>query len=85
MNNIKRFLVFLLLLFLMPIIIGQLPFPNNEHLSVQVPNEQQLVYASSNLVMPSKRVLIAFTHSHEAYPAYRIMAHREEVCDCCRA
>ena len=67
MNNIKRCLLFLLLLFLMPIIIGQLPFPNNEHLSVQVPNEQQLVYASSNLVMPSKRVLLAFTHSHEAY------------------
>ncbi len=67
MNNIKRFLLFLLILFLMPIVTGQLPFPNNEYESVQVPKEQKLVYASTELAIPEKKVLLVFTHSHEAY------------------
>ncbi|KGR83508.1 stage II sporulation protein P [Lysinibacillus odysseyi] len=67
MNNIKRFLLFLLILFLMPIITGQLPFPNNKYESVQVPKEQKLVYASTELAVPEKKVLLVFTHSHEAY------------------
>lgn len=67
MNNIKRFLLFLLILFLMPIITGQLPFPNNEYESVQVPKEQKLVYASTELAVPEKKVLLVFTHSHESY------------------
>ena len=67
MNNIKRLLFFLLILFLMPIITGQLPFPNNEYESVQVPKEQKLVYASTELSLPEKKVLLVFTHSHESY------------------
>lgn len=67
MNNIKRFLLFLLILFLMPIITGQLPFPNNEYETVQAPKEQKLVYASTELAVPEKKVLLVFTHSHESY------------------
>ena len=67
MNNIKRLSLFLLILFLMPIITGQLPFPNNEYESVHVPKEQKLVYASTELSLPEKKVLLVFTHSHEAY------------------
>lgn len=51
----------------MPIITGQLPFPNNEYESVHVPKEQKLVYASTELAVPEKKVLLVFTHSHEAY------------------
>ena len=51
----------------MPIITGQLPFPNNEYESVHVPKEQKLVYASTELSLPEKKVLLVFTHSHEAY------------------
>ncbi|MFF5995594.1 stage II sporulation protein P [Lysinibacillus sp. KU-BSD001] len=75
MNNIKGFILFLSLLFLMPIIIGQLPFPNNEHLSAPVQKEQKLVYASTNpspspnlaTTPTDKRILLVFTHSHESY------------------
>jgi stage II sporulation protein P len=80
MNNIKRFLLFLLILFLMPIITGQLPFPNNEYESVHVPKEQKLVYASTEIAVPEKKVLLVFTHSHEAYkPILKASTGMEKV------
>lgn len=64
-----------LFLFTLPILIGQLPFPNNKTASVEEPPEQKLVaYAAAPMIDSTQEVLaspfnvlLLFTHSHESY------------------
>ncbi|WP_052344366.1 stage II sporulation protein P [Bacillus ndiopicus] len=79
MKVMQRFIILLFALFLLPIIMGQLPFPNNqvvvkEPTSTPVP-EKAVVYAAATNVNPRPintttkplEVLFVYTHSHEAY------------------
>lgn len=67
MKNMKRFLIFFLLLFLLPIITGQLPLPNNEQAIMKPQVEQKVVHASAAPIVDVKEILLFFTHSHEAF------------------
>ncbi|WP_332646999.1 stage II sporulation protein P [Lysinibacillus sp. 54212] len=67
MKNMKRVLIFFLLLFLLPIVTGQLPLPNNEQTSMKPQVEQKVVHASAAPIVDVKEILLFFTHSHEAY------------------
>lgn len=77
----KGRLAFLLLLFIVPIISGQLPFPNN----VEPKPVEQLVYAATEPLKtaePSYKVLLFYTHSHEAYkPVVQAKAGMQAVYD----
>ncbi|KYG88835.1 stage II sporulation protein P [Metasolibacillus sp. FSL H7-0170] len=79
MKVMQRFFLLLFVLFLLPIIMGQLPFPNNhvaikETESESVP-EKKVVYAAATTINPSPvnatpkplEILFVYTHSHEAY------------------
>lgn len=81
-------------LFLLPILIGQLPFPNNR-LAVQEPQpveDKRVVYAAAESVVAQPvvheplqdpfNVLFVYTHSHEAYiPAVKNKTGLQEVYD----
>lgn len=75
MQKIKRLLGLLIFLFTLPLVIGQLPFPNNQNLVEEKKPEQKLMaYAASPLTQPLEQqisdpfhVLLLFTHSHESY------------------
>lgn len=73
--------VFLFFFFMLPIVAGQLPFPNNEKIQPPKAEEKPVVYAASNVastatatdVSPSLNpfeVLFVFTHSHETYKPF---------------
>lgn len=75
-KKIQGFVLLLLFFFLLPIITGLLPFPNNEKFVPATP-EEKIVYASNDLVVsdvvPPKnpfKVLLVFTHSHETYKPF---------------
>lgn len=77
----KVLITFLLFFFLLPIIVGKLPFPNNEKYEIPL-SEEQLVFAAAtetpttltDVLQPSTsdsfKVLLLFTHSHETYKPY---------------
>lgn len=60
----------LFFLFLLPIVIGQFPFPNNQ-LEQEAPAQKLVAYAAPvtpvTVAEPNTEVLVLFTHSHEAY------------------
>lgn len=74
-------IIFILFFFFLPIIVGQLPFPNNEKYEIPAA-EEQLVFAQatetsptvSDVIQPSSsdslKVLLLFTHSHETYKPF---------------
>lgn len=77
MKVMQRFCILLVILFLLPIMIGQLPFPNNQaavNESKPAP-EKKVVYAAATNLNPrpinatpkSMDILFVYTHSHEAY------------------
>lgn len=81
LKKLQALAAFLFFIFMLPIVAGLLPFPNNE--KFEHPKEtaeaekQQVVYASSNEtatdVSPSYepyKVLFVFTHSHETYKPF---------------
>lgn len=83
LKNLKVILVILAFFFLLPIVAGQLPFPNNEKYEVaKVPEkveDKTVVLASATTqatatdVSPSLdpfNVLFVFTHSHETYKPF---------------
>ena len=76
LRRIQMISVLLLIFFLLPIIAGLLPFPNNEKFVPPTP-EEKIVYAASDVVVsdvtPPKdpfKVLLLFTHSHETYKPF---------------
>lgn len=66
--KINRWGLLLFFLFLLPIVIGQFPFPNNQ-LEQEAPTQKLVAYAAPvmEVVKPDTEVLMLFTHSHEAY------------------
>lgn len=66
--KINRWVLLLFFLFLLPIAIGQIPFPNNE-LTEEAPAQKLVAYAAPIIAetVPDAEVLLLFTHSHEAY------------------
>lgn len=77
MQKLKRFTLLFLFLFILPIAIGQLPFPNNE-ISQKQKEPTHIVHASTEVLSEpttnqttqseqSFNVLLLFTHSHESY------------------
>ena len=74
LQKLKRFTILLCLLFSLPIIIGQLPFPNNK-MATEKKEQPHFVFAASEVpvqepVIVEKKpfnVLLLFTHSHESY------------------
>lgn len=68
MPKINRWVLLLFFLFVLPIAIGQFPFPNNE-LEQEAPTQQLVAYASPVVEHTDMdtEVLLLFTHSHEAY------------------
>lgn len=76
MKKIQGFILTLLFFFLLPIVIGFLPFPNNEKF-VPAPPEEKIVYAANDLIVSdvappryTHKVLLVFTHSHETYKPF---------------
>lgn len=76
LKRVQVLLVTLFFFFMLPIIAGLLPFPNNEKF-VPPTKEEKIVFASSDLVVsdvtPPKKpfdVLFVFTHSHETYKPF---------------
>jgi stage II sporulation protein P len=76
MKNFKRFVLTILFFFSLPIVIGMMPFPNNEKFVPATP-EEKILYAANDLVVsdvaPPKdpfKVLLLFTHSHETYKPF---------------
>jgi len=62
----KARFIFIALLFMVPIVSGQLPFPNN----TEPQKTEKIVYAATEplkTVQPSHKVLLFYTHSHEAF------------------
>lgn len=89
MKIIQRFIALLFFLFLLPIVTGQLPFPNNKIIEKPV-TEKAIVYAATSMpevtpmqVTPKQpKVLFVYTHSHEAYkPAVQSVSGLEAVYD----
>lgn len=72
MRKIKRVSLYLLFLFSLPIIVGQLPFPNNT-LTKEEPEKKMVAYAApafevnTATTLSPFHVLMLFTHSHESY------------------
>jgi len=76
MNKLRGFVLTILFFFSLPIVIGFMPFPNNEKYVPATP-EEKILYASNDLVVsdvaPPKdpfKVLLLFTHSHETYKPF---------------
>ncbi|MBM7607024.1 stage II sporulation protein P [Ureibacillus composti] len=78
LKKLKVLSVFLFFFFMLPIIAGQLPFPNNEKLvhPKEKAEEKPVVYAASSETVTATdvapnynpfEVLFVFTHSHETY------------------
>ncbi|MED3661508.1 stage II sporulation protein P [Ureibacillus sp. FSL K6-8385] len=72
-RKIKGLVFTLLFFFSLPIVIGLLPFPNNEKFVPAAP-EEKILFASNDLVVSdvappadAYKVLLVFTHSHETY------------------
>ncbi|MFP3919141.1 stage II sporulation protein P [Lysinibacillus telephonicus] len=82
LKKIQVLSVFLFFFFMLPIITGLLPFPNNEKYEPPKPEEKQMVYASTEITETEPKatdisptmdpfdVLFVFTHSHETYKPY---------------
>lgn len=81
-KKLKIPIAFLMFFFLLPIIVGQLPFPNNKKYEIPMA-EEQLAYAAQEVTptavtdIPSQpsapnslKVLMFFTHSHETYKPF---------------
>lgn len=68
MPKVNRWVLLVFFLFVLPIAIGQFPFPNNK-LEQEAPMQQLVAYAAPVMeyVNPETEVLLLFTHSHEAY------------------
>lgn len=74
LQKLKRFTILLCLLFSLPILIGQLPFPNNK-MATEKKEQPHFVYAATDVPAPAPvmeqiepfHVLMLFTHSHESY------------------
>lgn len=74
LQKLKRFTILLFLLFSLPLIIGQLPFPNNK-VATEKKEQPHLVFAAADVPMPEPimektepfNALMLFTHSHESY------------------
>lgn len=61
-----KYIYVLVLLFIVPFLIGQLPLPNN--LVIEQPKEPETVFASSYVApLQPIRTLVYFTHTHESY------------------
>lgn len=79
LKRVKMITVLLVSLFLLPIVAGLLPFPNNEKFVPPAP-EEKLVYAAADIVVSDVsptppqddpfNVLLLFTHSHETYKPF---------------
>lgn len=68
--KINRWGLLLFFLFLLPIVIGQFPFPNNQlEQEAPAPAQKLVAYAAPvmEIAKPNTEVLMLFTHSHEAY------------------
>lgn len=79
LKKLQVLAAFLFFIFMLPIVAGLLPFPNNEKIEhpKETAEEQQVVYAASNEtavdVSPNYKpyeVLFVFTHSHETYKPF---------------
>lgn len=84
LKKIQVLSVFLFFFFMLPIITGLLPFPNNEKYEPPQSEEEQIVYASTEVTetepkvtdvsptptMDPFNVLFVFTHSHETYKPF---------------
>ncbi len=84
LKKLKVLSVFLFFFFMLPIITGLLPFPNNKKYEPPQSEEKQMVYASTEITesetepqatdvspaMDPFNVLFVFTHSHETYKPY---------------
>lgn len=74
LQKLKRFTILLLILFSLPLIIGQLPFPNNK-MATEQKEPTHLVLAAADVPEPEPimekpepfNALLLFTHSHESY------------------
>lgn len=88
MQKLKRFSLLVLFLFSLPLIIGQLPFPNN-HFTAQPAERPHLVYAATTManeqpqpISQSKapfHALLLYTHSHETYRPVMAQANGTQV------
>ncbi|KGR90711.1 stage II sporulation protein P [Ureibacillus massiliensis 4400831 = CIP 108448 = CCUG 49529] len=80
-KQIQILSAFLIFFFVLPIIAGILPFPNNEKIEYPKAEQQPVVYAASNETETATAtdvsqplnpfdVLLYFTHSHETYKPF---------------
>nr|WP_106780027.1 stage II sporulation protein P [Lysinibacillus timonensis] len=77
LKQFQILIAFLVFFFVLPIIAGLLPFPNNAKIEYPQEQQQQVVYAASNVTATDVSqplnpfdVLLYFTHSHETYKPF---------------